>query len=236
MPPKVYDWRSIMATHQPVIWAVAEHCAGPIVEFGAGHCSTPSLHAIAERRGLRLLSLETDPSWLERFRYLESDFHELRLVESWEEELERPQWDEQWGMVFVDQLPWEWRAPTVNRVRKTAEYVVLHDCSAAPDHGLGRRIREVNTNGSRDLGERDFDAVFSSWREFFPPQPWPHKTEGPPTLLGSNLRDTREVDVDFVGHLPMWWRVARHFRGLVPQRIKMRIANQLGWRIRRGLE
>jgi hypothetical protein len=234
MPSEAFDWRSVSATHQPVVWAAAAQCEGPIAEFGCGHASTPSLHEIAERRGLPFLSLETDEAWLAKFLHLESSLHSFRLVEEWERELERPEWSERWGLVFVDQMPWEARPLTILRVKDSAELVVLHDCDAAPDHGIGRRIRPVV--GPDDVGERDFGDVFSSWREFFPPAPWPHKDAGPPTLLGSNLRDTNEIHVDYLSLIPMWWRVARHVRAYVPQSIKMRVGNRMGWRIRRGIE
>jgi hypothetical protein len=229
-----YDWRSVMATHQPVIWAAAEACRGPIAEFGCGHASTPSLHKISERRNIPLLSLETDDAWLARFRQFETRLHTFRLVADWDSELARGEWSERWGLIFVDQLPWEARPKTILRVAPFAEFVVLHDCDAAPDHGIGRRIRPVL--GPRDKGERDFGDVFSSWREFFPPEPWPHKSAGPPTLIGSNLRDTNDLDINFLSQLPLWWRGARHVRRYVPQSLRMRVGNRIGWRVRRGIE
>ena len=45
-----YDFRSGLTTHQPVLYAVAEECEGPIAECGCGHGSTVFLHEIAERR------------------------------------------------------------------------------------------------------------------------------------------------------------------------------------------
>ena len=78
----------------------------------------PLLHEIAARRGLRLLSLETDADWMERFRQsMESPSHEFRLVTDWHAELERSEWSERWGLVFLDQQPWR-RAPW--RLRRCA--------------------------------------------------------------------------------------------------------------------
>lgn len=221
-----------MTTHQPVLIAVAERCDGPIAEFGCGHGSTPLLHEIATRRGLRVLSLESDRAWLDAFRLdMESPTHQFRHVTDWQLELQRPEWRDRWGLVFIDQDPWEARPWTVATVRHTADYVVVHDC----DHGarigtLGRMIRDVA--GAADRGERDYSDLFSSWIEFFPPEPWPWPPTGPPTLLGSNLCDVSEVSVDLESLLPLWWRVGRHSRGLVPQSVRMQIGNLIGWRAR----
>jgi len=226
-----YNFRHGCFSHQPVLFAVAEVCTGPIAECGCGDGSTYFLHEISERRGVKVISLETDPGWLERFAHLESEHHEFRLVEDWETELRRPEWGEHWGLVFVDQSEDAARLHTVNRVRAYADYVILHDSGGAPDSGLGREIRPIR--GPHDLGRRDFGELFGSWREYFPPPPWPH-IHGPPTLLGSNRVDVGRIDVDYHRHLPYWWRVARHFRALVPQRIRMRIGNRIGWRLRPG--
>lgn len=228
----IYNWRSVYTTHQPVLNAVARRCDGPIAEFGCGHGSTPLLHEIARQRGLRLLSLEDDQDWLSTFQpNLETPWHEFRLVEDWQEELSRPEWREQWGLIFIDNEPWEARAAAAKAVHDRAEYVIIHDSDYAAEHGLfGTSARPLL--GAHDRGERDYSDLFSSWREYFPPEPWPWPTTGPPTLLGSNLRDVNEVPVNYLRHVPLWWRYARHARRLLPQRARMLIGNRIGWRIR----
>ena len=226
-----YNFRNDLFTHQPVLFTVAEQCDGPIAECGCGFGSTFFLHEIAERRGVKVVSLDSDANWFRRFSHLASENHEFRFVEDWQAELQRPEWDDRWGLVLVDQTDWSDRVLTVERVRTNADYVILHDSSASPPHGLGHTLRPVN--GPRDLGERDYDDAFSSWREFFPPEPWPN-VDGPPTLLASNRRDVNAFDVDYLRHLPYWWRIGRHARGVVPQALRMRLANRIGWKIRPG--
>lgn len=225
----LYDFKNRMATHQPVLWTVAHAARGPIAEFGCGYGSTPLLHELSDRLGVRLLTLDSNADWLDRFRpQFESPQHEFRLVSDWSEELARPEWGDGWAIVFVDQAPFEARALTVERVRLSADYVVVHDDDYFPEHGLfGRMIKPLL--GPEDRGERDFDDVFSSWREFFPPEPWPFRRTGPPTLLGSNRNDVTAIDVDYERHLPRWWKLLRHTRRLVPQRLRMRVANLAGW-------
>jgi hypothetical protein len=228
---RVYNFRIGHTTHQPVLFAVAAVCEGPIAECGCGYGSTLFLHEIAEERNVTVVSFETHADWLSRFDHLASANHEFRLIDSWEEELRRPEWTERWGLVFIDQGHWPDRVLTAKQVRLTADYVVLHDSSASPDYGLGRTIAPVE--GPHARGAREYDE-FSSWREFFPPEPWPN-VHGPPTLLASNRFDVDQIDVDYERHLPLWWRVGRHARSLVPQPVRMRIANRIGWAIRPGV-
>jgi hypothetical protein len=166
---RTYNFRSGLTTHQPVLFAVAEACDGPIAECGCGDGSTRFLHEVAERRGIRLVSFETHAEWMARFAELASAQHEFRLVDDWRSELKRPEWGERWGLVFVDQEHWVDRIPTIERVAATADYVVVHDSDASTNHGIGRSIRPLN--GPHDRGERDYSDVFSSWQEFFRPSP-----------------------------------------------------------------
>jgi hypothetical protein len=126
-----------------VIYEAARRCDGPIAEFGCGEGSTQLLHEIARARGLRLVSLDTDPGWLRRYSTrMASPTHEFRLVDDWQEELASAIWDQPWGLALVDQAPWEARADTVRRLRDKAEYVVVHDCDYLVASGLlGTSIR-----------------------------------------------------------------------------------------------
>jgi hypothetical protein len=194
-------WNEPFATHQPVLYEVAQRCSGPIVEFGCGEGSTRMLNSICGQRGIRLLTLESDADWLARYSArLGSDRHEFRLVESWTNELDEIE-RHQWGLVFIDQGSWEARAETARRLADNAEYIIVHDCDALPEFGLlGTKIRPIV--GPHDVGMRDFGDVFKFWREFFPDPPWPYPPTGPPTLLASNQHDVTSISVDHAQHVP----------------------------------
>lgn len=202
-------WHFPPATHQPVLYEVANRCRGTILEFGCGEGSTRLLSAVSRRRGLKLITLETDPDWMARYASLASPLHEFRLVTDWGEVLASDEWDDgRWGLVFVDQHPSEARVATIHRFRSNAEWIVLHDCDYLPVNGLlGRTVRPLL--GPRDVGERAYDDVFSSWKEFFPLEPWPLPTTGPPTLLASNLHSCN-IDVDYARYNPSAARRAVH--------------------------
>jgi hypothetical protein len=204
-PPKGFTfvhWVYPHGTHQPVLFETAMRCDGTVVELGCGEGSTRLLHDVCAERNLPLLTLEADADWMNRYApAFASAAHRFELVPDWETALESPRWDEQqWGLVFVDQSPWEARAASVRRLRSNADFVILHDCDYLPAAGLmGQQIRPVQ--GPSDVGERRYDDVFTSWREYFPLEPWP-LFSGPPTLLGSNFHDVSGMDVSYEAYLP----------------------------------
>lgn len=222
-----YQWRDRNATHQPVLQAALAATSGPIAEFGGGHGSTPLLHSLAADHGRRVVTLDTNREWLDRFRAtMESPCHEFRLVADWDEELARPEWDGDWSVVLVDQQPWEGRAATVLRLAPVAEYCVVHDCDYFARTGMFGR-EEAPIVDPANTGRRDYGDVFTSWVEYFPPEPWPFPPTGPPTLLGSNQHDVGALTVSY--ELPFYVPVAARLAKALPTSVKLRISSALRW-------
>jgi hypothetical protein len=98
---------------------------GPVLEFGAGHFSTPLLHSLCAVARRPLLTLESDEAWLAPFANLMTEGHELRLMPEWDSWrpvlAERP-----WSLVFVDHSSDGDRLAVVEAARASA-VVVLHD-------------------------------------------------------------------------------------------------------------
>ncbi|HEX4034339.1 MAG TPA: hypothetical protein VHX66_07840 [Solirubrobacteraceae bacterium] len=210
---RTVQWANGFATHRPVLWHIASRSTLTMLEFGCGDGSTALLHRISAERNTPLITFDTDPAWLGRYApSMESPLHQFRVVSSWEDTLASAEWDEQrYGLVFVDQAPWEARVATVHRFRLMAEYIVLHDSDYFPTNGLmGRSIRPIV--GPDDVGSRTYDDVFTSYKEFFPPEPWPLRETGPPTLLGSNFNDCA-IDVDWSAFWPPSWARGPILRG-----------------------
>ena len=71
-------------THARLMLVAAMMTHGDILELGTGEHSTKLLHAILEDDNKiekrMLVSAESDPAWLNRFRNLSSPFHQLLLV------------------------------------------------------------------------------------------------------------------------------------------------------------
>ena len=94
---------------------------------------------------------------------------------------------------FIDQSPWLARYETVKRMKDRARFVLVHDVDYFPTNNIfGKTIEPI---AHRQPGKFDFSDVFSTFRVYFPNQPWPGHT-GLPTLLGSNFEETLP-EVDF---------------------------------------
>ncbi len=125
----------VYATHQPaLIWAL-ENTEGDVLELGMGDSSTVLLHEILKDTERKLVSVEDDTSWAEKFIHLKSANHELdvikRSVNDWKKATDEYA-EKKWGVVFVDQGYGEeiWRPArnySVSKLMNSAEYVVAHD-------------------------------------------------------------------------------------------------------------
>lgn len=196
------------STHQPVLYAIAMSTKGPIIEFGCGNGSTDLLHEICEKEGRTLITLEDDLEWLNKFtqKYLgkgdnasNSGWHKFYYVPGKRlDDLENPaHWVDfmdnfellssiEFDVCFIDQAPWLARYETLKRMKDKARFVVVHDADYFPMNNIfGKTIKPII---NRNSGEFDFSDVFSTFRVYFPDQPWPGDS-GPPTLLGSNFEE-----------------------------------------------
>jgi hypothetical protein len=203
------------ATHQPVLYEVAMHTAGPIIEFGCGKGSTELLHEICKKQGRLLITLDDDENWLKKFtKKYEGDgytkensgWHKFYFVpgkgfnnergQHWikfleeNEEIQSISFD----LCFIDQSPWMARYETLKRFKDKARYVIIHDVDYFPNQKIfGKIITQIDRNG-KEIKEFDFSDVFQSFKIYFPLKPWP-LLSGPPTLLGSNfVEDLPEID------------------------------------------
>jgi hypothetical protein len=110
-------------SHIPMLVRVWDLSQGEVLELGTGLYSTALLYWLAEMSGRHVTSYETNPTWYERSKRMNTPNHSIQLIQSWEEaELERP-----WGVVLVDHAPGERRWREVLRLVDWADYIVLHD-------------------------------------------------------------------------------------------------------------
>jgi hypothetical protein len=125
-----------VGSHFPVLATVVARTTGPVLECGTGFYSTPLLHLLCGTRPL--VSLETDPAWLEQNLRLASPTHEFKLVHNWDEMIPLFQ-SRFWDVAFVDHSPGlgqpqasSVRHKTVAALANHAKFIVVHDTEQAP--------------------------------------------------------------------------------------------------------
>lgn len=108
-------------THLPVLAAiVAVARPGPVLELGAGHYSTPLLHAMCRASGTRLVTIDSDPRWLKKFRSLATLGHHMCSRSAYAFA------DEDWSVALVDNAMGE-RSGDIIALAERAQFVVVHD-------------------------------------------------------------------------------------------------------------
>lgn len=177
-----------VATHQQVLYKVISSTRKPILELGAGDHSTPQIHKLVQDR--LIVTIEDNSDWFNRYKNLRTLNHtfillnEEQMVEYFKKD------DTQWGVVFVDSTNWDMRMHAVNKYKDVADYVIIHDAGyAADNYIMGRTLRNMTKT---DIGERDFSDIFKYWVEYMPKK-W--RMSDPPTLLGSNKIDVRDIQI-----------------------------------------
>jgi len=110
-------------THFPILAACVARTQGPVLELGCGEYSTPMLHFLCN--GRRLVSLEDDPDWINKYKELETNWHTLQFVDKWADAriIDEVKWD----VAFVDHAPAEQRIQEIKRLKNLAKHIVIHD-------------------------------------------------------------------------------------------------------------
>lgn len=110
-------------THLTPLIGMVGATSGPVLELGSGDYSTPILHSLCAKKRL-LITADQNGEWLSKFLDLESDLHKLYVVKDWEK---FGIVDRKWDVAFVDHSPGERRVFEIERLRRKARFVLVHD-------------------------------------------------------------------------------------------------------------
>ena len=94
------------------------------IEFGCGHYSTQLFHDNCSKK---LLTIETDESWMKDFVYMETDTHKFKFIDSknWESTLKTM--DLSCDVCLIDSFDGPSRVIAMNLVRHFCGLAVVHD-------------------------------------------------------------------------------------------------------------
>ncbi len=113
------------SSHQPLLIHVINTISeGPVLEFGTGYNSTMILHTITGFQDRTLLSIETDSDWYKKMKKVESEWHDMQLVNP-RKLLNHPLFDTHFSVAFIDGAPAELRQPFLEKIN--ADYLIVHD-------------------------------------------------------------------------------------------------------------
>ena len=137
-------------SHFPMVALAVQETDCAVLELGAGWWSTPMLHELCRASGRYLLTVETKPDWLALFEQFRSPEHELLLVSEDDAGLDRvPIEGRLWGCAFVDHAPGTRRVRDIERLRKHAALIVVHDTE---EKGYGYEPLLSSFKHRRDYG------------------------------------------------------------------------------------
>lgn len=124
----------LAGSHLPLLIKLMERVDKPVLELGIGWNSTPLLHWLCKKKGLNLISLESDLVWLEKFQEFSGKFHTVGYFDfmDWEQTFLADK-KISFGMVFVDHRPARKRRSSALYFKDRANYIVLHDSELADD-------------------------------------------------------------------------------------------------------
>jgi hypothetical protein len=159
----------VSATHQPCLIRAIENSIGDVLELGMGMFSTDLIHHMIKDEDRKIVSVEDNRDWMNKFTHNINNKHEFRLIErsvnSWkgivDEYCER-----KWGVVFVDQGYGEeiWRPSrnyAVEQLAECSQFVVAHDADIFPE-----------------MKKKDYN-----WIEYIPPVCVDNTRNGPSTYI-----------------------------------------------------
>ncbi|CAF0957481.1 unnamed protein product [Brachionus calyciflorus] len=102
---------------------------GPILELGTGRFSTPLFHKISSDYDRFLISVDTDPKWVQQFVFYNlTKNHRIYHISDYPSMDRIPgQENTKWGLVLVDHTDGNFRHPRAKNYAQSSEIVIVHD-------------------------------------------------------------------------------------------------------------
>jgi hypothetical protein len=193
------------ATHQPVLEKILSLIDKPILELGCGEGSTELIDHYAKQKNLKVVTVESEKSWMEKYIHLHSDTHAFMCIENLNEWAGYFTSDiRTWGLVFIDQGEWISRQNCLTALKDKTDYIILHDsCYYIKNKIFGNVLNQKteyacsfkypnNCPGCchyMNTSKRDYSDILKYHKEYISPY-------GPPTLLGSEKIDISDLIID----------------------------------------
>ena len=191
-------------THQPFFIEVLKNTSGNILECGCGDGSTLMIRDQIKGTSRKLVSLESNLEWLNKYKHLEDDNHTLLHVNASFEDTDETgkQWVDfidahnlnNFEVVFLDSCPWLSRKHCFEYFKNKAKIIIIHDFDYFPIFNvMGTVVNDEIYDGKRKI-VCDLTGIVKNYKLFYPPLQHFAGETGPPTLVCSDSMDTEEFN------------------------------------------
>lgn len=110
-------------SHIPLLSATMMITSGPVLELGAGLGSTLLLHGLCGSMNRKLVTIESDKSWLYQFINYGRSWHQIRYTEDF---ISLREYSMNWGLVFIDHGIALQRGLSLEKL-KNSPVIICHD-------------------------------------------------------------------------------------------------------------
>ena len=195
-------------THQPFFSEILKNTTGNILECGCGEGSTKMIKEQIKNTNRKIISLESNLNWLNKYKYLEDFSHKLYHIDAGSDDnLETGnKWVEfiienklnDVEIVFIDSSPWMSRKCCFDYYLNKAKIIIIHDFDYFPNNNIigkltSKEIKYYKGNYQEKI-VCNLDGIVKNYKLFYPPDEYFAGPTGPPTLVCSNIMNDNEFD------------------------------------------
>jgi len=196
-------------THEPFFIEILKNTTGNILECGCGDGSTKMIKEQIQNTNRRLISLESNLDWLNKYTHLADSTHELYHIEAgndnnietgnkWVEFIEKNKLND-FEIVFLDSSPWLSRKCCFDYYLDKIKIIIIHDFDYfAKNNIIGKVINKEVITHNGNYQEKitcNLDGVIKNYKLFYPPNEYFASSSGPPTLVCSNIMSDDEFNI-----------------------------------------
>jgi len=196
-------------THQPFFIEIIKFTNGDILECGCGDGSTIMIKEQIKNTGRKLLSLESNLDWLNKYKHLADPFHELYHIKAgsddtlengnkWVDFIKHNKLND-FEIVFLDSSPWLSRKCCFDYYLNKAKIIIIHDFDYFSNNNIigsviSKEVKYYNGKYQQKIN-CNLDGIVKNYKLFYPPDEYFPGSTGPPTLVCSNIMDPHEFKI-----------------------------------------